>query len=564
MAADLLGLFEAHGLTPKKKTGGEWAAPCPACGGTDRCMIKPDDHDGRGGYWCRQCGTYGDAIQFLRDYEGMGYAEACRHLGMEATRARVGLPRVPKPAAGQDRFEAAPAVSPGELWAKKARDFAAWAHQQLLANPTELGWLAARGLPLEAVQRYRLGWNPGEKGRACLIRPRKSWGLPPVEGKPGKDGKPTQKTTFWIPRGLVIPYLASDDPEGPVLRLRIRRPEADRREFGADKKYYVIPGSAMDAMILGRTSRAFVVVESELDALMLHHQAGDLAGAVSVMTATVKKIEAGVLETLREALAILVALDAEGKDGTGAKGCARWMASFPRAKRWPVPVGKDPGEAFEEGANLRAWIVAGLPPALQPGLLPPGKPSLREGGERKEAHGGAAGESAEAPEAAPATEGDAPTARENAGEACADASETVEHGPVVPWLDPEYTTALDMVPLRELLEGLDRHRVQPVLVDGLAGERERVLALRSAGEIPGETRERLGRLFFGDCLEAVLWFADVRRLRYAPNLKRLIGLPDARGESAAIVRCAGEDSQGLVFAGWTNLDYWRGARPANR
>ena len=117
-------------------------------------------------------------------------------------------------------------------------------HEQLLKNPEQLAWLAARGLPLEAVTRYRLGWNPGERGKSCLIRPRKSWGLPPVDGK-DKDGKPVAKTTFWIPRGLVIPHLATDDPEGPVLRLRIRRPEADRKEFKENTKYYVIPGSGM-------------------------------------------------------------------------------------------------------------------------------------------------------------------------------------------------------------------------------------------------------------------------------------------------------------------------------
>ena len=372
MAADLLGLFEAHGLVPKKKTGGEWMSPCPACGGTDRCMIKPADHDGRGGYWCRQCGTYGDAIQFLRDYEGMDYHEACRHLGIEAARATSSLPRPPRPAAAQDPFVPTASVPPAELWTTKATAFAAWAHQHLLKNPEQLAWLAARGLPLEAVQRYRLGWNPGEKGKSCLIRPRPSWGLPPAEGKPDKDGKPSVKTTFWIPRGLVIPHLATDDPEGPVLRLRIRRPESDRKEFKDETKYYVIPGSSMAAMVLGRETRAFVVVESELDALMLHHVAGDLVGAVSVMTANIKKIEAGVHEALRDAVAILVALDAEGKGGAGAKGWERWPASFPRAKRWPCPVGKDPGEAFAAGANLRAWIVAGLPPVLQPGLLPPG------------------------------------------------------------------------------------------------------------------------------------------------------------------------------------------------
>ncbi|UJX43234.1 zinc-binding protein [Desulfovibrio sp. JY] len=551
MAADLLGLFEAHGLTPKRKTGGEWAAPCPACGGEDRCMIKPADHEGRGGYWCRQCGAYGDAIQFLRDYEGMPYQEACRHLGVEAARATASsLPRPPRQAAAQDSFEAAPSVPPAELWTQKASAFAAWAHQHLLANPTALAWLAARGLPLEAVQRDRLGWNPGEKGRSCLIRPRASWGLPPVEGKPDKSGKPQLKKTFWIPRGLVIPRFAGDAPDSPVARLRIRRPEADRREFRAETKYYVIPGSNMDAMILGCEARAFVVVESELDALMLHYQAGDLAGAVSVMTASVRKIEAGVLETLRDALAILVALDAEGKDGAGAKGCARWMASFARAKRWPVPVGKDPGEAFEKGANLRAWILAGLPAVLRPGLLPPGQPRGVGAGEEEAARGGAVENAREDVENVPA-------ATEDARVAVEDARQPQDTASAVRWLDPDHVTAFDMVPLRELLEAMARHRVEPVLVPGRDSNVERLLALRDQGDLSPESQEHVARLFFDCCLEAVLWFADYRGMRSVKSLRDVFGRSEGNGQVAAIVRRADPETTNLSFAGWARLDFWR-------
>lgn len=562
MSADILGLFEAHGLKLVKKTGSEWAAPCPACGGEDRCMVRPGDHGGMGGYWCRQCETYGDAIQFLRDFEGMSYAEACQHLGMAAPRSTAALPRVPRPAAGQDPFEATPSVPPAELWSTKATAFAAWAHQHLLANPIWLSWLAARGLPLDAVVRYRLGWNPGDKGKSCLIRPRASWGLPPLEAKPGQD-KP--KTTFWLPRGLVIPQLPTD-PDGPVLRLRVRRPDEDRQRFGEDKKYYVIPGSSMDAMILAPESAAFVVVESELDALMLHHQLGDLIGVVSVQTANVKKIAADVHAALARAKCILVALDAEGAGGAGAKGWQRWAASFPRAKRWPCPVGKDPGEAFEKGANLRAWVLAGLPPAMLPGRLPTGQPPKREGGKPEEEKGGAVagGVATEAPAASAETAALSTELPADGGVSGALSAEASAAAPAVRWLDPDYVTALDMVPLGELLAAMATHRVEPVLVAGLAAADERVLALWPAGEVPAEAMARVGTLFFGECLEAVLWFARLGGLRAAKDLVPLRGRPDAAGETAAIVRRLGAEPVGLAFAGWTSLDYWRGREAARR
>jgi DNA primase len=35
--------------------GGEWAGPCPWCGGTDRFRVWP--YAARPRYWCRQCRT---------------------------------------------------------------------------------------------------------------------------------------------------------------------------------------------------------------------------------------------------------------------------------------------------------------------------------------------------------------------------------------------------------------------------------------------------------------------------------------------------------------------------
>ena len=62
---------------------------------------------------------------------------------------------------------------------------------------------------------------------------------------------------------------------------------------------------------------------------------------------------------------ILVALDS---DGAGKEGWKRWETSFPQARRCRVPEGKDPGEAFAAGVNLRDWLLAGIPKGLR-GLL---------------------------------------------------------------------------------------------------------------------------------------------------------------------------------------------------
>ena len=62
----------------KRTSRREQHGPCPFCGGTDRFVVF---ENGRG--WCRQCGWKGDAIQLLRDRDGLSFNDAKRALGMD-------------------------------------------------------------------------------------------------------------------------------------------------------------------------------------------------------------------------------------------------------------------------------------------------------------------------------------------------------------------------------------------------------------------------------------------------------------------------------------------------
>jgi hypothetical protein len=338
--------------------GGEWQGPCPGCGGEDRFHVWPNENDGRGGYWCRQCGKTGDNIQYLREFEGMGFKDACNELGIDLpdrppaakTASVPASPRAPEPTAAPS-FEPSEAVPPADLWQEKAGKFIAWAEGNLQKNVEALQWLAERGISAETAAAFRLGWNWGEPVTITdahsprsrdIYRPRKSWGLPEVLKD---DGRPR---ALWIPVGLVIPYVV----ERVVYRIRIRRPEGEPR-------YYVLPGSSSATMIVGRDRRAFVVVESELDAIACA-AAGPLAGSVALGSVAAKP-DAEAFEVLNGALQILNALD---YDAAGAKAMAWWRDNFPRCDRWPVPKGKDPGDAVRMGIDLNQWIKTGLPPAL--------------------------------------------------------------------------------------------------------------------------------------------------------------------------------------------------------
>lgn len=372
MPADIIDLFHEHGLHPVKKTAKEWASPCPCCGGHDRCNIWPEEQDGRGYYWCRQCDAKGDGIQFLRDYMDMSYTDACKRVGV-APVANLKAPSLP-PSRRVETFKAssAPTDNLAEVdvptWRSRASAFVAWATDHLLNTPVQMNWLAARGIDATAVRRYSIGYNPGEKGKNCIIRQRSVWGLPPEKKEDGKDKR------LWLPRGIVIPQIlpaaheGKESPNGEVHRVRIRRTDEDRVEFRPKHKFHVVPGSAMDVLWLPCTTSCHagggvvVVTEAELDAVALHAHGGDLVHCVASMTSNIRNLTPETFERLQNALCILVALDF---DGAGDDGWPRWEATFPRARRWNVPAGKDPGEAFALGEDLRLWLLAGIPEGLR-------------------------------------------------------------------------------------------------------------------------------------------------------------------------------------------------------
>jgi primase-helicase-like zinc-binding protein len=50
--------------------GGEWAGPCPLCGGEDRLRAWPTPGEGSARAWCRQCEFSGDALDWATKLDG--------------------------------------------------------------------------------------------------------------------------------------------------------------------------------------------------------------------------------------------------------------------------------------------------------------------------------------------------------------------------------------------------------------------------------------------------------------------------------------------------------------
>jgi len=188
----------------------------------------------------------------------------------------------------------------------------------------------------ETIRSFHLGWNPGD-----LWRDRGTWGLPE---KPGKDGKPKK---LWLPLGLVIPKIR----EGRVVRVRIRRPEGEPR-------YYLVPGSESGPLIIPG-GQACAVVESELDAILVHQDAGDLVTTIALGSVSLRPDRAA-MEVIRGAETVLLSLD--GDDAGARQAWQEWTPRFPNVQYWPAIYGKDPSEARQNGLDLREWITAAFLP----------------------------------------------------------------------------------------------------------------------------------------------------------------------------------------------------------
>jgi DNA primase len=232
---------------------------------------------------------------------------------------------------------------PPDLWIEKASALVDWAHMNLMrqeAHEHPKFMLLKRGISEGAMKAGRLGWNPGKEGKD-VFRPREAWGLPAELNE--TTGKPKK---MWIPVGVVIPMMR----DGVPWRVRVRRDKADPR-------YYVLPGSNMDCLFHWEDRRAYVIVESELDQVMIDHEADDMAAAMALGNSS-RKPDARAWQSLRQAAVILNALD---HDAGGIKQSKWWEEQLPQTRRWPVPVGKDPGDAYMEGVDIREWIRSGLP-----------------------------------------------------------------------------------------------------------------------------------------------------------------------------------------------------------
>jgi hypothetical protein len=317
---DLLELVGASALRKVSSTnGGEWAGPCPLCGGRDRFHVTAR-------WWaCRQCHPKrGDAIEFLRWRDGADFATACEILGgakVAGDRARMRPVRrtpVPKPTA-----------TPAETWQARARDYLAWAESQLWdpANADALAYVRGRGLSDATIREAGLGYNP-----RTMKDDGAKW------GQPGR---------VLLPMGWVIPCVAGDT----VHYVKTRRPEGD-------PKYLAVRGSKVAGVVYGAAlaqgHRGMILCEGEFNCLILRQLLGDAIPVASVGAAT-GTLGLGALAKLTRSPRWYLQFD---PDDAGRDAAAKLASEYPRARvlSWPWDV--DVNDAHLAGHDVAAAILA--------------------------------------------------------------------------------------------------------------------------------------------------------------------------------------------------------------
>lgn len=334
----LLELIESLGISAKKvsvTSGGEYHSPCPKCGGTDRFFFQPARQAKycQGMYRCRQCGIQGDTIQFCRDIMGLTWEEAVKRchaeVCLENNRSHF---RYKKP---ERKF--AEGTPPNDKWKAKALSFVDYANNYLLKNPSLMQFLSKRGISLQTIEKYKLGFSENKKSRYGDFQvARESFGLE-------ETGK-----TLWIPAGYIIPSL---EPTGEVIRIKIRR----SRWTPEDKiaKYIALSGSMFGMTIIGdRSKQTIVIVESELDSYSLIEKIGDVALVIACGGNT-KKPDIFTDHLIKNRRAFICHDNDEG--GEAMKDM--WSKLYPKAVCISTPNGKDIGEFIEKGGDLSSWIL---------------------------------------------------------------------------------------------------------------------------------------------------------------------------------------------------------------
>lgn len=316
-----------------RHNGGEYAGPCPFCGGNDRFHVWPDHP--KGPRWSclgpkagrNGCGRGGDMLAYLVDRGDITPHKAGR---LRGNRGGVTVRRSTSPRSAPVRPQAP--VAPPSAWREQARLLVNYCQEQLhgAADQMALDYLRGRGLSGGTIRRWGLGWH-----RKARKRPAGRWGL---------AGEPV-----WLLRGVTIPWTV----EGEIWHVKVRRFNNAGPVNEQGKKYARITGGSpsLYGLDLLTNKKVVVICEGELDAVLLWQEAGDLVDVVAIGSKGAK-VPLSFLTCLVGAPHWLVALDNDAE--VEANDWGEFSARVHRAR---PHQGNDLTDFHQAGGDLRAWVI---------------------------------------------------------------------------------------------------------------------------------------------------------------------------------------------------------------
>jgi hypothetical protein len=268
--------------------------------------------------WWSRNGEVGDGIQYLMRHCPLSFPEAVAALS--------GSPITQQKAPGEYQLHR-PILNPQKWktpkWQAESKMLIQFSRSCLLKpnGKERLSYLMQeRGLQIDTIRHRCLGW----------LSPKKQ-----------------------MPSKLVIPCY---DSRGNLIRIRFRMDKSGPEQ----ERYRISKGSnAKDPFPINVASgKPIMILESELDAILVAQEVGDLIGILGMGT-TALKFDGAIADYLIKNIpAILISLD---NDQSGRAKTAQLIKQFPHALDWSVPkrYGKDPGEAWKHMC-LRKWVKSGL------------------------------------------------------------------------------------------------------------------------------------------------------------------------------------------------------------
>ncbi len=239
--------------------GGEYAGPCPICGGDDRFHVQEETNR----WFCRHCtggpedGGWKDAIELQMRLSGQTFTQAVLALTQDglpaAPERKVQAPKAAKPCRPpDDRWQkrAGQVVERGmeRLLGKAGTVDVAWQEtdpvsgEPCLRRVPPLDWMQERGLEPATLQAAQIGYIPIDSTDQPA-----HWGL---------TGGPV-----YLSQGILIPSQVN----GTISNLKIRRP-------AGKPKYIQVRGGQpglFQAETLLSAPEAVCITEGELDAMLL-------------------------------------------------------------------------------------------------------------------------------------------------------------------------------------------------------------------------------------------------------------------------------------------------------